>query len=331
MKLIVGLGNIGKEYEATRHNVGFMVADYLAAQASLTFSRQAGIFKEMELAKGDGYILLKPHTMMNLSGRAIQTVAHYYKIEPADVWVIHDDFDLDFGKLRLRQGGSSGGHNGLKSTIESLGKSFGRVRVGIRNQQFSNPIPAIDFVLQKFASDEQKQLSQVIEKTASIIMTNLNNGSLSDTSYSLIESVVKVAKSTSAGGVVVNKDGDILVVSQGGRSWSLPKGHLEKGELPRHTAEREIQEESGITDLTYMQELGKYNRFKIAMKRGDDPTQFKTIIMFLFTTNQTELNPVDPHNPEARWVAPDQVEALLTHPKDREFFASVIPKIKILI
>ncbi len=163
-----------------------MVADYLAAQANLTFSKQTNIFKEMELARSNDFILLKPHTMMNLSGQAIQAVGHYYKIESQDVWVIHDDFDLDFGKLRLRQGGSSGGHNGLKSIIENIGESFVRIRVGIRNQQFNNPIPAIDFVLQKFTPEEQEKLPLIISESASIILSRLNDGRLTDTSSNLL-------------------------------------------------------------------------------------------------------------------------------------------------
>lgn len=124
----------------------------------------------------------------------------------------------------------------------------------------------------------------------------------------------------SAGGVVVNPQGKVLVVSQRGTSWSLPKGHLDPGELPLETAVREIEEESGIKDLTFVKDLGSYDRYKIGEQGGEDQTEKKTITMFLFTTNETLLNPIDSENPEAKWVDKGEVEKLLTHPKDQEFF-----------
>jgi ADP-ribose pyrophosphatase YjhB (NUDIX family) len=130
-------------------------------------------------------------------------------------------------------------------------------------------------------------------------------------------------KSYSAGGVVVSAEGNVLVVSQG-TSWSLPKGHVEHGETERQAAEREIKEESGVTDLEFVKKLGSYERFKIAISGvGEDTASLKHITMFLFTTNQQALRPQDPHNPEARWIAPGEVVNLLTHPKDKEFFESV--------
>jgi ADP-ribose pyrophosphatase YjhB (NUDIX family) len=130
-------------------------------------------------------------------------------------------------------------------------------------------------------------------------------------------------KSYSAGGVVVGLSGKVLVVSQG-TSWSLPKGHIDSGETAREAAQREIKEESGVTDLMFIKELGSYERYKIAINGvGDDPSELKHITMFLFKIEQKELSPEDPHNPEARWVAPREVSALLTHPKDKAFFESV--------
>jgi 8-oxo-dGTP pyrophosphatase MutT (NUDIX family) len=124
----------------------------------------------------------------------------------------------------------------------------------------------------------------------------------------------------SAGGVVINKEGLILVVSQRGTSWSLPKGHIEEGEDKLTAARREIYEESGVQNLTLIKELGSYQRYKISQSGGEDKTEIKTIHMYLFITDQTELSPVDPHNPEARWVRKDEVAAILTHQKDKEFF-----------
>ena len=127
----------------------------------------------------------------------------------------------------------------------------------------------------------------------------------------------------SAGGVVTNGDGKILVVSQHGTSWSLPKGHIDPGEDPLTAAKREIQEESGIAELQLIRELGTYQRYKIGAQGGEDTSELKTITMFLFQTAQKSLRPIDPDNPEARWVPKSEVAALLTHPKDKEFFLNL--------
>ncbi|MCE9643671.1 NUDIX domain-containing protein [Candidatus Parcubacteria bacterium] len=128
----------------------------------------------------------------------------------------------------------------------------------------------------------------------------------------------------SAGGVVLNPQGEVLVVNQKGVSWSLPKGHIDDGEDALTTAKREIHEESGVTELEFVRDLGSYQRFKIGKDgKEDDQTELKTLIMFLFRTSQLELKPIDPHNPEARWVARDKVADLLTHPKDKEFFLKI--------
>lgn len=188
MKLIVGLGNIGREYAETRHNIGFKIVDYLAKDTGVEFTKQSTIFKDMELARNPngGFILLKPHTMMNLSGRAVEAAAYFYRIGAQDIWVIHDDFDLEFGTLRIRQGGSSGGHNGLKSIIHAMGEDFGRVRVGVGNSELKNPLPSDVFVLSKFNPSEEKQLDQIIEQTATIVENHINDGELKDTTFKLL-------------------------------------------------------------------------------------------------------------------------------------------------
>ena len=127
-------------------------------------------------------------------------------------------------------------------------------------------------------------------------------------------------ETASAGGIVTNGDGEILVVSQHGTSWSLPKGHIDPGEDAIAAAKREIWEESGIGELELIRELGTYQRYKIGADGGEDRSELKTITMFLFRTKQNSLKPVDPDNPEARWVAREEVAKLLTHPKDKEFF-----------
>jgi ADP-ribose pyrophosphatase YjhB (NUDIX family) len=130
-------------------------------------------------------------------------------------------------------------------------------------------------------------------------------------------------KTHSAGGVVTNSEGKVLVVSQHGTSWSLPKGHIDPGEEALVAARREIYEESGIRDLEFVRELGSYERHKIGVNGGDDRSELKVITMFLFRTSEKSLKPVDPDNPEAKWIERSKVARLLTHEKDKEFFLGV--------
>lgn len=135
-------------------------------------------------------------------------------------------------------------------------------------------------------------------------------------------------RTVSAGGVVLNACGQVLVVSQQGHSWSLPKGHLEPGETALNAARREIHEESGLSQLEWMSELGSYERPRIGLHGGDDLSEIKTIHFFLFRTEEMHLAPIDPHHPVARWLEPTAAVDLLTHPRDRQFLASVLPLIR---
>lgn len=133
-----------------------------------------------------------------------------------------------------------------------------------------------------------------------------------------------MADSYSGGGVVVGPTGDIVVVNQDGLSWSLPKGHIDAGETAEQAAVREVREESGIQKLTQIKKLGKYERYKIGKDvTKDDQSDLKHITMFLFTTEQETFAPQDSRHKEVRWVKPDNVADLLTHPKDKAFFRSV--------
>lgn len=132
----------------------------------------------------------------------------------------------------------------------------------------------------------------------------------------------------SAGGIVISSKGKVLVVNQHGTSWSLPKGHIEEGEDPFTAAKREIHEESGVKDLELIEDLGTYQRYRISKKGNEDISELKIIHIYLFKTNQIDLKPIDPENPEAVWVDKYYVVNYLTHQKDREFFLSVIDKIK---
>ena len=132
----------------------------------------------------------------------------------------------------------------------------------------------------------------------------------------------------SAGGVVLDARGRVLLVSQHGTSWSLPKGHVEAGEDALSAARREIYEESGVSQLELVGELGSYSRHRIGKDGGEDASELKTIHLFLFETAQTTLAPLDADNPEARWVEPRRAAEMLTHPKDREYFLSVIESVE---
>jgi len=131
----------------------------------------------------------------------------------------------------------------------------------------------------------------------------------------------------SAGGIVLNEQDLVLIVSQHGDSWSLPKGHIDPGETVLEAAKREIYEESGINDLIFIKELGTYTRHRIGKGGiGDDESELKEITIFVFKTHQIELNPIDEDNPEAIWVTKNEVVGYLTHKKDKEFFLNNIDR-----
>ncbi|EEL90071.1 Peptidyl-tRNA hydrolase [Bacillus cereus AH1272] len=166
MKLIVGLGNPGREYELTRHNIGFMAIDELAKRWNISLNEQKfkGLFGA-GFVNGEKVILLKPLTYMNLSGESIRPLMDYYKIDVEDFIVMYDDLDIPVGKLRLRMKGSAGGHNGVKSTISHLGtQEFQRIRMGIDRPK--NGMKVVDYVLGRFTSEELPGVNQSIEKTA---------------------------------------------------------------------------------------------------------------------------------------------------------------------
>ncbi len=134
----------------------------------------------------------------------------------------------------------------------------------------------------------------------------------------------KPIKSRSAGGVVLNTKGEVLVVNQKGTSWSLPKGHIENGESELQAAIREIYEESGVKHLELVRTLGSYTRYRIGIDGKDNLNELKEIHLFLFRTNEMELKPIDPENPVAVWVSKEKVVDLLTHPRDIEFYTTLL-------
>ena len=175
MKLIVGLGNPGKDYENTRHNVGFMVMDRLSdvMNVSISTTKFKGEYVKFKY-HGEDVILLKPMTYMNNSGESVRQVMDYFKIDVEDLLVVYDDMDMPVGKLRLRQSGSAGGHNGIKNIILHTGsQNFNRIRVGIDKHP---RIKVVDYVLGRFQKDEQPLIDQGVEDAVKAIETYLNKG-----------------------------------------------------------------------------------------------------------------------------------------------------------
>lgn len=167
MKLIVGLGNPGKQYERTRHNVGFVVVDTLATDYGLRTTadrkHQAEVVKGA--IEGKRAILAKPQTYMNNSGRSVKALLAYHKLTPADLVVVHDDKDIPLGEIRVQKNRGAAGHNGMLSIIEHLGtKDFARIRVGVAPTE-KKIADTANFVLGKFTREEQKILKEIIKNT----------------------------------------------------------------------------------------------------------------------------------------------------------------------
>jgi PTH1 family peptidyl-tRNA hydrolase len=169
--LIVGLGNPGKEYEGTRHNIGFECLDAFAKANDFDpWIEKRDLKCHMATTRvGDTHVIaIKPTTYMNLSGEAAQAVAHFYKIPAECIMAVYDEIDIPFGQVRIRTGGSSAGHNGVKSLIQHLGEGFGRVRVGV-GPKTPDQIDSADFVLGKFTKDQQEHLKELTRETSAVL------------------------------------------------------------------------------------------------------------------------------------------------------------------
>lgn len=172
LKIIVGLGNPGRDYAETRHNVGFMVLDRLARRFGAEWKLDKA--RKAEIAAGRGVLLVKPQTFMNLSGESVGPLMRYFKWEPEQVMVIYDDIAFPVGTLKLRNSGSAGGHNGIKSIIAHLGgEKFPRIRVGIGVPGQKN---MVGHVLGKFAPDERPLLEDALSKAEEAAVVTLNEG-----------------------------------------------------------------------------------------------------------------------------------------------------------
>jgi peptidyl-tRNA hydrolase, PTH1 family len=169
--LMVGLGNPGKKYEGTRHNIGFACLDaFVAANDFDPWIEKKDLTCHMATATlGETRVIaIKPTTFMNLSGEAVQAVMHFYKIPAEKLIVVHDELDIPFGQIRMRTGGGSAGHNGLKSLMAQLGEEFSRVRIGIGPKE-PEQMDSADFVLAKFSPEQQKHLPELAREVNAIL------------------------------------------------------------------------------------------------------------------------------------------------------------------
>lgn len=168
--MVTGLGNPGKEYSQTRHNMGFIVLEELARRYTLTFNNSrfdADVAKG--IIEGKHTILVKPQSYMNRSGFPIQKISSYFKIEPGNIIIVHDELDLTFGRIMIVKDRGHGGHNGIRSVIESLGtKNFTRIRVGVGRptREEGDSVTAAGHVLGRFSGDEQKEVDSIVKTTA---------------------------------------------------------------------------------------------------------------------------------------------------------------------
>lgn len=176
MYLVVGLGNPGKEYANTRHNAGFMAADEISRRFSFSAFREKfdGLVAEGNIG-GEKVLLLKPQTYMNLSGNSVVKAAFFYKILPQNVIVIHDDMDLKLGQIKAKCGGSSGGHNGIKSIDSQISPNYNRIRIGVGHPEHQQN-QVIDYVLSSFGREEKEILNQSIDTVADLIDILIKNG-----------------------------------------------------------------------------------------------------------------------------------------------------------
>lgn len=173
MKLIVGLGNPGKEYELTRHNSGFRVVDAFVDDIGIDFSKNDfdGVYAKFKLDDED-IVVFKPLTFMNLSGTAVQKIVHFFKIDLDDIVVVYDDMAIKPGEIRLRLEGSSGGQKGMQNIIDCLGsQNIKRIRIGIGEPEFN----VIDYVLGKPNKEDSAKIDKAIDKAVSALKEYLNN------------------------------------------------------------------------------------------------------------------------------------------------------------
>lgn len=176
MKAIIGLGNPGKDYQRTRHNVGFMVVDEIAKNlnVNLTKIKFKSVYGDINY-KGEKLLLVKPQTYMNNSGEAVRELMYYYKLAPEDIIVIYDDVDIEFGGIRIRMKGSSGSHNGMKSIVSQIkSEQFPRIRIGVGKKHEAQDLS--NFVLSAFSKAELDEVEIAVKNAGEAALTFVSKG-----------------------------------------------------------------------------------------------------------------------------------------------------------
>lgn len=181
MKLIVGLGNPGEQYDGTRHNIGFAVVDEFAKMQGFpkwSDKKDLRCLLSSKVVGKQTIIIIKPTTFMNSSGEAAAAVQHFYKINNSHTIIVYDELDMPLGQLRTRTGGGSAGHNGIKSLIAHFGDDFGRLRIGVANEH-SAAAQSDNFVLSQFNKTERSALSAITHEAITVLSEYIHNGELS--------------------------------------------------------------------------------------------------------------------------------------------------------
>lgn len=188
--MIVGLGNVGKKYTHTRHNLGFLCIDYFAKTNQFPEwieKKDVRAYMTKKTLGETEVILVKPATMMNLSGEAVQAIAHFYKLQTRHIIVIHDELAIPFGQIRTRLGGGPAGHNGVKNIIQHVGEDFGRIRIGIDTAARPPQMESAPFVLAQLSKDEQALLPSLQKEVANIVTETIFSDQLtSETRYFIV-------------------------------------------------------------------------------------------------------------------------------------------------
>ncbi|MEK7202548.1 MAG: aminoacyl-tRNA hydrolase [Patescibacteria group bacterium] len=180
MILVVGLGNPGQKYDKNRHNLGFLTIGALAKRSELQLNEDKYI--PAEAAKSDDFQLIAPLTYVNESGTAVAKVQKKHNIDLSDIWVVHDDTEIPFGEVRVKRGGTSGGHNGIKSIDQAIGPDYWRIRVGVGRPENTN-IDLADYVLSDFTPEEAGVLPLIIDRVADFLVQSLKDKQLQVTTF----------------------------------------------------------------------------------------------------------------------------------------------------
>lgn len=186
MLLIIGLGNPGEQYEFNRHNLGYLIIDALAERLAQGNWEKDSYFFDSQFLKAQlnehELLLMKPGTYMNESGKAVVKTAEDKELHSNSIWVIHDDTEIPFGEVRVKFGGTSGGHNGINSIDDAMSPDYWRIRVGVGRPE-SRKHDLADYVLANFTADERKDLNSVVDQTVSYLVESLEEGNITATSF----------------------------------------------------------------------------------------------------------------------------------------------------